>query len=220
MRLSYVFFMASTALPLLAMGFTPEEEAWLNDDSDILTQSVSGGELNFLEPKENFDGHHHQNRITIYPSSLDDGWVTLNQCHDRLDVTGRVQIVYNPHRVRDLEITEQHNIDSAWVEGPSVQLNGVQPGARLCIRSRSQALTPNDDGSYSLHNGPFMRRFLDGYYPMHVTVDIRLPEDYLSFERITPSPQHGLHLQQQDNRVRMDAWFEGQLFTEIRFKAL
>lgn len=208
------------AMPAVLYSFTPAEEAWLNDDSDIMAVYVNEGELTFLKPANSFDGHRHENDIVIHASSLDDGWVTLRQCHENLDKIDRIQIVYNPHRVKDIEIIEIRGIEEAWVKDASVQLRNVGEHAKVCIRSNSLALEPNDDGSYSLHNGPFMRRFLDGYYPMHVTVSVSLPEDYLSFDRITPQQQPGLVVKQCNDCVRFDAWFEGRLNTELRFNAL
>ena len=68
------------------------------------------------------------------------------------------------------------NIEQSWVEDNTVQLRNVQENARLCVQAWTRALKSNGDGSYSLRNGPFMRRFLDGYYPMRVSMQI----DYAS----------------------------------------
>jgi hypothetical protein len=60
-----------------------------------------------------------------------------------------------------------------------------------------------------------MRRFLDGYYPLHVTIEIELPSDCLHFQGITPPQQRGFQVQQKPNRLFIDTWFEGQLQTAI-----
>jgi hypothetical protein len=103
------------------------------------------------------------------------------------------------------------------VEGASVQLEGVGQGARLCISGEMRTLSDNGDGTFSLHSGPFMRRFLDGYYPMHVTLEVDYAGTGLRFLALTPAPQPGLSLSEGDHTVKIDAWFEGRLRTELRF---
>ncbi|MDE2088983.1 MAG: alpha/beta hydrolase, partial [Gammaproteobacteria bacterium] len=73
------------------------------------------------------------------------------------------------------------------------------------------------DGSYSLRSGPFMRNFLDGYYPMRVTMRVNT-RGLLHYAGITPRPQDGFRVWQTAGEVHCDAWFEGKLLTEIRFQ--
>ena len=82
-----------------------------------------------------------------------------------------------------------------------------------------RALEFNEDGSFSLRNGPFMRRFLDGYYPMHVSMDIEVPRDYLRFLDIRPRRQNGFKVDETAEGLYVDTWFEGKLYTEVRFEA-
>jgi hypothetical protein len=139
----------------------------------------------------------------------------LHQCHHHIDAVSEAQIVYHKGRARELSIESSKNIDRAWVEGHTVQLRDIHPDAWLCLRVSSKALRVNGDGTYTLNHGPFMRRFLDGYYPLHVTIEIELPSDCLHFQGITPRQQEGFQVQQEPNRIFIDTWFEGRLQTAI-----
>lgn len=67
-----------------------------------------------------------------------------------------------------------------------------------------------------IRNGPFMRQFLDGFYPMRVSLDVRPPPGRLRFAGIAPPEQDGFRVTQDEHRVRVDILFEGRLHTEIR----
>jgi len=62
-----------------------------------------------------------------------------------------------------------------------------------------------------------MRKFLDGYFPMRVSIDIKLPAN-LSFVAIEPVEQKGFKVIKEKQSLHLDAWFEGRLVTRIRFK--
>jgi hypothetical protein len=87
--------------------------------------------------------------------------------------------------------------------------------AMLCLSAESRSLHDNLDGSYSLRNGPFMRRFLDGYYPMQVTMDIQIPSGF-RVHSVQPLEQPGFRIWQEAGMVNVDARFEGRLSTVIR----
>ncbi|HDP90031.1 MAG TPA: alpha/beta hydrolase [Thioalkalivibrio sp.] len=204
-------------LPHTTLATDPDDD-WLNDDSEFRALAVNDGELKFIDEPKGKPVHHHHNRIELFDTSLDDGWVGLVQCHENLDAVRRAQVVYNEHRSRGLEVTSFENIGRAWVEGATVQLEDVGQRARLCVRAETLALEANEDGSYSLRNGPFMRRFLDGYYPMRVSMDIRVPEQYLRFAGTQPPRQDGFDVWSTPEGVQINAWFEGRLHTEVRFQ--
>ncbi len=189
---------------------------WAWDDFDPDTDEVSGGELRFLAEPPAKAVHHHHNGVTLGPRSRVDGWVRLRQCHTQLDEIARAQVLFRAGHVRNIEVTESRNIGRAWVEDNSVQLADVGTDARLCIDAESLALVANADGSYSLGNGPFMRRFLDGYYPMRVSSEVALAGSGLRFAGITPAHQPGFRVELTASTIRFDAWFEGRLRTEIR----
>jgi hypothetical protein len=191
---------------------------WPSDDEKILN-AINDGELNFLDRAPEKPVHHHHNSFVIKQSSIDTGWIKLDQCHENLDKIQRVQIVYNADRIRGLRITEQRNIGEARVEGHTVQLTDVKDNARVCIKAESRALAIDEDGTYILQNGPFMRKFLDGYFPMRVTIDIQLP-DNLRFIDIEPGEQEGFKVVSEKDRLQLDTWFEGRLVTKIKFRRL
>jgi len=205
---------------LTANEVTPEElERWFNSDSlDPPNYTyVNEGELVFLKEKPQKSIHHHYSQMIILENSLKDGWVKMRQCHNNMDVFSQVQIVFKSGVVKDIKVSNSKNIGKAWVEGATVQLEDVMKGASICIEGFSKALTMNDDGSYTLHNGPFMRRFLDGYYPMHVSLDVEYQGTGLKLDEISPIIQDGFHLNSNRVRLGVDAWFEGKLRTKIRF---
>ncbi len=189
---------------------------WTWDDFDPDTDEVNEGELRFLAEPPADAVHHHHNDVSLAARSRIDGWVRLRQCHTQLDEIARAQVLFRAGHIRNLVVTESRNIGRAWVEDNSVQLTDVGKGARLCIDAESLALVANDDGSYNLNNGPFMRRFLDGYYPMRVSSEIELAGSGLRFASITPVRQPGFSVELTANTIRFDALFEGRLQTEIR----
>jgi len=194
-----------------------EEEDWFVEHPDAIYDAINEGELTFLDKPPDTPAHHHHNTIIVLKSSIETGWVKLLQCHDNLDIFPRLQIVYNKDKIRDLRITKQKNIGGARVEGHTVQLTDVNSNARLCVEAESRALIAQQDGTLVLQNGPFMRKFLDGYFPMHVSIDIKLPAN-LSFIAIEPGEQKGFKVIKGNQSLHLDAWFEGRLVTRIRFK--
>lgn len=207
------------ATPVLAdEPMTVEElQRWFEDDSEARALAVNEGELVFLaEPPDKRVPHSH-NTLTISAASMDSGWVGLTQCYDGLDPVAEMQVVYRYKQMRGLAVASTENIGRAWVEGDSVQLADVQHHARLCITAEIRVFHQNPDGSFSLVNGPYHRRFLDGYFPLHVTLAVRYPAARLRFVAMQPVPQPGLTLRQDAGRLTVDTWFEGMLNTEIRF---
>jgi hypothetical protein len=206
--------LAALALPLA----TAAEPDPFDDDSlwDPPPHETNRGSLTFLTDPPGEPVHHHQNEITLAASSLDDGWVTLLQCHNDIDRVRRAQILYNGAKTRDIEIESQSNIGETWVEGASVQLRRVEPDAELCVRARSQMLRVLGDGVYVLENGPFMRRYLDGYFPMRVTLAINWGDLGLSLADSEPGAQPGFEVTESRHGVTIEATFEGRLTTEVR----
>lgn len=197
-----------------------EDEAsdWESDwDLEERIAAVNEGELRFVSREAAADHHLHHNRIRIDRASLRGGWVLLEQCHERLDAVPAAQILFNPQRIRGLRVQSAEGIGGAWVEGHSVQLRDLGRQARLCINGESRALRHLGEGRYRLQNGPYMRRFLDGYYPMGVVLEIRYPADALRLERPHPDPQPGFEVRGGDGEVLVEAAFEGRLITCIDF---
>ena len=212
-------------IPTLSLGSEPsmaELERWLESDEmlppSVSTDHVNEGNLVFLSRQPTKQVHHHQNHLIINAASLSDGWVRLNQCHEHLDRVPQAQIMYNKDRIRDLQIVTSGNIEQSWIEDNSVQLRNVQENARLCVQAWIRALRANADGSYSLRNGPFLRRFLDGYYPMRVSMQIEYATSGLHLVGMKPERQEGFEVTERAGFLAFDAWFEGRLKTEFLFR--
>ncbi len=209
--------MGLAALSTLATAKAEPADDWIEDDLEERIARVNEGGLEFLSVLPAEPVHYHRNALVLDETSLKDGWAELQQCHEHLDAVPRAQIVFREDRLKDLSITDRRNIARAWVEGASVQLEGVKPGATLCLNARSRVLSHNEDGSSSVRNGPYMRRFLDGYYPMHVSVEISYPCGRMRLAGLSPGRQHGFTVTETACGVSLDAWFQGRLVTELRF---
>lgn len=194
-----------------------EESAWLETDDD--TSQVNEGELRFLTGPAGKERLHILNHITISPTSLIDGWVKLHQCYHNLTPLPDIQITYQYKAMQELTIASYDGIGRAWVDGQSVQMNHVTQNATICVLARVQILKRHDGGGYTLNNGPYHLRFLDGFYPLRVTLEVNYPDDLLTIIGVTPEPQPGLTLQREPGRVAIDTHFEGMLYTELRFQS-
>jgi len=210
--------------PLASQELSQEElERWFeSDDPHPPGQSaanVNEGSLVFLQQPPGKPVHHHHNKLVISELSLTTGWVRLQQCHDNMDEFSRVQVLFRKGRVRDLTITRAENIRESWVEGNSVQLQDVQAGAQLCVSAWTRALESRDGGRFTMQNGPFMRKFLDGYYPMRVSMDIDYSGTGLQLVSVSPQQQRGFEVDERAEGISVNAWFEGRLNTELMFRA-
>lgn len=197
-----------------------EIDDWFNAPPDASAADVNEGELVFLAKPPAKPVHHHHNVLTISDATVADGWAKLKQCHENLDKVPATQIVFREDRIRGLKVLSFSGIEKAWVEGGTVQLRQVGQGAKVCLETESKVLYPQPDGTYHVANGPFMRRFLDGYYPMHVSMEVVLRATKLQFLDITPGKQTGFKVSIAPTSVKFDAWFEGRLNTLLRFKLI
>lgn len=218
----FLFFLLGYVFPVLAIEpMTSDElEKWFNEDAsddEARALAVNEGELEFLIRPPSKAVHYSRNILTIDKGSIRTGWVGLVQCHHNLDAVAASQIVYRYKRMRNFRLDSFEGIKRAWIDGSSVQMEDVEHGARLCIQAEVGILYSQPDGSVILQNGPFHRKYFDGYYPMHVTLEIRYPVDLLRYESVTPMAQPGFSVSQANNTLNVDAWFEGELRTELRF---
>ena len=202
-------------------GMKSADEEWerfLNDDSEARALAVNEGDLEFLSSPPAKPPHILHNKFTIKSQSLKDGWVDLMQCHENLDKVPDAQILYHARRTRNIQVVSSNGIERAWVQRNSVQLKNItSDDASVCIKAQVHSLYPNFDGTYSMRNGPFHRRFLDGYYPMRVTMDVSLPEGELRFGMITPVEQEGFSVDHDNSSMQVDALFVGELNIEVYF---
>ena len=180
-------------------------------------RQVNEGELALLASPPAPDGARMEKRIVLDRQSLDDGWADMTQCHFNLDPAPAVQIVYNAERIRNLRITRRNGVEQARVDGPSVQMREIERGASLCVSARVLAIVPHPQAEgYLIENGPFMRRFLDGYYPMHVRLEIDWPAGMLELANSQPPAQPGLTIEADKAGIDLEAHFEGRLVSRLQ----
>ena len=213
----FSFFISSPSL--LAMNdLSPEElEKWFNSDDEHPAIKVNEGQLNFLvnSPKKNI--FHSKITITIDQTSIDHGWTSLVQCYSHLDAVPRTAVTYRKNLIKNLRVISSKNIKQTQVSGNKVLLTDVAKDAALCIGATARNFYQNEDASFSLVNGPYHRKFLDGYYPYHLTLKINYSPE-LNFKYNLPETQPGFAVTQVDNALLIDTVFEGRLKTEFRFK--
>lgn len=202
---------------------SPQElEEWFQDDERFLPydKKDDDGTLVFLATPPTKRVPHSRNILIIPDHALHSGWVEIDQCHEHLDPILAVEVVYRYKEMRGLRITSYRHIGKAWVDGQSIQLEDVKKGATLCIQAEARILYKQDDGRYILRNGPFQRRFLDSYFPMHVTLTIRYPDHLLTLSNISPVKQAGFDIVKESSTVHIDSWFKGRLFIEVELRTV
>lgn len=208
-----------SALAGLPRNNSPQElERWFNsnDDDNWKSEDINDGQLTFLTKKPAIAPHIADNRITINSQSLQNGWVLLTQCHTQLDVMPAAQIVYQNQPVKDLRIIEQSNIGKSWVETNSVQLKHINKNARICIQAKIKALIKLPGNQYSLDTGPYRRKFLDGYFPVALSLSVQYPPE-LKAILFTPHAQPGMQITIRKTQINITTLFEGVLTSKIRF---
>lgn len=176
-------FLALWAVASLAADPRATDHATATDDDPFAgaetgkpNSDINEGSLHFLDRPLAKLPYRHSKHLTITPASLQSGWIVSNQCHYQLDAVPALEVVFGHGQVRKLEITRADNIEHAWIENDSVQLKNVGANAVLCIHSENHALKFDATNNiYTLTSGPYMRRFLDGYFPMQADLMIDYP---------------------------------------------
>lgn len=215
-------------------GLTAAEKAWLLDDSNLDAYAVSSETLKHSS-KANKKDYWLQNRLFINSQSLNKGWINFSQCHNQLDPVPKIEVAYHPTNIRNLQVISFDNIEDVEVLEHSVELINVERGGKVCINGESKTLKIEKDG-FSLSRGPYMRKFLDGYYPMIVEETIEI--ETIKTQLIEQSPQlienqynltnnkvseSSLSMTKIDNtqnnkkRYEFNYAFEGQLKPKYRF---
>jgi len=216
-----IFFFSFGITISYANEISQEElERWFNTDSldPPRYKEVNDAHLVFLTKKPEKQLHHHHNTVTILPDSLSDGWILIKQCHSNIDKVAAAQILFKAGKVKNIKVVSSENIEKTWVEGTSVQMENIKADAELCVQANTHSLQHHADGTYSLRNGPFMRRFLDGYFPLRVSLDLNYTQTDLELIDISPATQNGFAVKKMDGIVKIDTIFEGRLHTEFHFK--
>lgn len=196
---------------------SPEElEKWFNSDDELPTTKVNDGQLVFLTTKAKKGTFHSKINITLNQNSIDNGWVYLTQCYMNLDPVQRTTIVFRKNHIKNLTVISSENIELTKTADNKVFLQQVRKNASLCVGLDSRTFYQNEDRSFSLVNGPYHRKFLDGYYPYHLNLNIHY-DPSLQFKYSLPKSQTGFIVKQKSNSLLIDTLFEGRLKTEFRF---
>ena len=218
--LAIFFLLFTTLVSAMQVSSTEAVDDWTGIEAETALEqralAVNEGELQLLDKPPEAAAHKHQNRLMITAQSLNDGWVTMYQCHSDLDKVSAMQIVYDKDRIRNIKVLSSQNIGSYRVEGHTVQMTDIAAESKICLSADKRALSYKE-GKYYLKLGPFMRRFLDGYYPMHVQLEVCYPL-FLQLLRTSPVEAQ-LHTRDETAYAEIDIWIVGKLDIELVFSS-
>lgn len=186
---------------------TPEERAFLENDSFFKAMAVNEGELTWVAPEKTDNQYALFNKLILNDESLKTGRVEFEQCHTNLDEISAIDIVYNAKTTQSLELLSKSKIQRVAILPAKAELYGVQKGAEVCLKGTLNLLAKTATGRWQLPRGPYMRKFLDGYYPMHV-------QESLSWQN-TPLEWQGIAFANADKSLPA-----GQNFQQTQSSAL
>ena len=212
-RVLFALLLAAT-LPATAMA---AEDEWPEDSDEADVSRVSEGELRFIAPRPGAAILHADTRLRLDLASLQTGWVEMRQCYRHLDAIDKTEIVYAYREMEGLEVTQAHDIERYSVESRAVRIEGVGQGAKLCLQARVRILRRLSDTAFGLRQGPYHRRFLDGYYPYHLSLEVSYPRDRIRLVKIEPRPRPGFELVETADGLAIESWFEGEMRIELEF---
>lgn len=196
-------------------------DSWLDDDSETHSIDVNEGKLTFIQPVTGKNTLHTDIELTIDKRSLETGWVKLRQCYNDINPVDTTDIVYQYRQINNLLITSTSGIGSSDVDGQMVHLKDIKAGASICVTADIQVMekqvSDDEGGLYIINSGPYHLRFLDGYYPYHVTLMVNYPVDLIKFDRISPHSQPLFDVIDDNNHLSIDTWFKGILNIHIVF---
>jgi len=199
---------------------TDAERAWFDDDSELNAITVNGGELNWVTKDKTIGQYGLENNLTLSVSALTDGWVQFTQCHNNLDPIQKIEVQYNAQNTRGLTLKEAQNIDAVQIDNntQAAVLLGVKKQGRVCISGESKSLEKTDSG-YLVKRGPYMRKFLDGYYPMALKETLNWSQTNLKLNANGIQSQTGQVYEYSDKAQTLSAeyWFEGRLSPRYEF---
>lgn len=188
--------------------------------AEVEHPSSTGDELHFLTKPPKKAPHRHSTHITISEETLKTGWVQNKQCHYNLAQVSALEVVFRKGGVRNLQIARADNIKKAWVEKHSVQLTDVGKDAVLCIVSETQSFKVDTlDGTYTWRGGPYMKRFLDGYFPMQVNLAVDFPPHKLKLISMDPAALKSRSVN-FSGHIRLDTMFVGKLVILLKFQPI
>lgn len=205
---------------LLNSAQAAEDDGWPDAQQDWSLSAVNEGQLRFIEPVLDRAVLHSDTRLWLTAASLLDGWVDMLQCYRNLDAVDRTEIVYAYSEMENLTVTRAQNIGHYRLTPTGIELDGVARDAELCLRSRVRVLRRLSDRGWRMSHGPYHRRFLDGYYPYHLSLSLQYPREKIRLERIEPAPRPGFEVKNTPTGFTIDSWFEGELTIEIEFSEI
>lgn len=212
-----LFLSIALLLPLVKASEQAEVEAWLDDDTEFRSLEVNEGKLSFIEAIADRKTLHSDSELIISDSSLTTGWVNFRQCYFNINPVAATDIVYQYKKIRNLKITSTKNIGEVQTDEQLLQLYDIKAEASVCVSAEINVIEKSGNG-YVINNGPYHLRFLDGYYPYHVTLSIIYPAELISVSEITPPPQPLFNVQTDAGQLTIDTWFVGVLTMQVYFE--
>lgn len=202
---------------MLAAAEPPLDESWLDDESESQALQVNEGQLNFIAPIHDQSILYSDTHLWITSESMQTGWVKMQQCYRHLDMVGRTDVVYAYREMDNLQVTRAEQIAQIRVKPHWVELEDVGKGAELCVQAKVRILQRLSDKTYGMHNGPYHRKFFDGYYPYHVSLTVHYSSNEMQLKRVQPEPQDGFYVTEKTGVLNIDSWFEGELRIGLEF---
>ena len=177
------------------------------DFSDLAKE----GEIRFLAQRPDPGAYWFESEVRLSRQSLQTGLVDVFTCHHALDPNHKIEITFNPQRVTRVELAQAQGMAEARTDGLRVVLSDVQRGAKACINIESKALDVTGPGEWTLHAGPLMRRYFDGFLPMQAKLKVTWPAGLLRLAAVSPEAQPGVVVGRAPDQASMDATFAGTL---------
>jgi len=202
---------------MLTAAETPDGESWVDDDSKSRALQVNEGQLEFIDPIHNQSILHSDTHLWITNESMQTGWVKMQQCYRHLDAVGKTDVVYAYREMKNLQVTRVEQIEQVRVKQNGVELGRVEKGAVLCVQADVKILQHLSDKAYGLQNGPYHRKFLDGYYPYHVSLMVHYLSNEIQLKQVVPEAQKGFYVIEKRDGLSIDSWFEGELRIGLEF---
>lgn len=196
------------------------DDIWHEDSPEEKSLTVNEGSLVFIPPVTDRPVLHSDIELLIDQTSLEQGWVKLAQCYNNINPVDSTVIVYRYRQLRSLEVVSQSSIGDISLDGQVVHLSDVRHGASLCVTAEINILEKmarhqGQGHRFRMTNGPYHLRFLDGYYPFHLSLTIVYPGDTLSICSLSPAPQPLFEVADDAGVLTIETWFEGELTIEM-----
>lgn len=85
------------------------------------------------------------------------------------------------------------------------------------LRAKVKVLQRLPEKTYVIQNGPYHRRFLDGYYPYHVGLTVHYSKNDIRLGQVVPEQQDGFDVTETKEGLSIDSWFKGILRIRLEF---